>query len=165
LTDGQGRTVDFRNNILLLTSNLGSVYINDPMLDEKAKQEAALSAAREHFKPEFLNRLDDIVVFHSLGSEQLAAIVEIQVERLASRLASRRLTLQVTDAAREWLAITGFDPVYGARPLRRLVQTAIGDPLARALLAGEIADGDTVLVDVTDERDALSVEPVGSRPR
>jgi ATP-dependent Clp protease ATP-binding subunit ClpB len=163
LTDGQGRTVDFRNTILLLTSNLGSVYINDPMLDEKAKHEAALSAAREHFKPEFLNRLDDIVVFHSLGSEQLAAIVEIQVERLAARLAGRRLTLEVTDAAREWLAITGFDPVYGARPLRRLVQTAIGDPLARALLAGEITDGDTVAVDVTAERDGLTVEPVSSR--
>jgi ATP-dependent Clp protease ATP-binding subunit ClpB len=160
LTDGQGRTVDFRNTILLLTSNLGSVFINDPLLDEKSKQEAALQAARDHFKPEFLNRLDDIVVFHSLGSEQLAEIVELQVERLATRLAARRLTLEVSQAAREWLAITGFDPVYGARPLRRLVQTAIGDPLARALLAGEIADGQTVLVDVTDDRTALSVKPL-----
>ena len=131
LTDGQGRTVDFRNAILLLTSNLGSVFINDPALDEAAKHDAALRAAREHFKPEFLNRLDDIVVFHSLGSEQLAAIVDIQIDRLAARLADRRLTLEVTDAAREWLAISGFDPVYGARPLRRLVQTAIGDQLAR----------------------------------
>jgi ATP-dependent Clp protease ATP-binding subunit ClpB len=157
LTDGQGRTVDFRNTILLMTSNLGSVFINDPALDDKAKHEAALRAAREHFKPEFLNRLDDIVVFHSLGSEQLAEIVEIQIERLAARLADRRLTLQVSEPAREWLAITGFDPVYGARPLRRLVQTAIGDSLARALLSGDIADGDTVLVDVTPERDGLSV--------
>src|SRR6202044_3554530 len=136
LTDGQGRTVDFRNTILLLTSNLGSVFINDPLLDEKSKQEAALQAARDHFKPEFLNRLDDIVVSHSLGGEQLAEIGELQVERLAARLAARRLTLEVSQAAREWLAITGFDPVYGARPLRRLVQTAIGDPLAKALLAG-----------------------------
>jgi ATP-dependent Clp protease ATP-binding subunit ClpB len=157
LTDGQGRTVDFRNSILLLTSNLGSVFVNDPALDENAKREAALQAARDHFKPEFLNRLDDIVVFSSLGSEQLAAIVELQVDRLAKRLANRRLTLEVTDAAREWLAISGFDPVYGARPLRRLVQTAIGDPLARALLGGAIRDGDTVAVDVAPDRGELSV--------
>jgi ATP-dependent Clp protease ATP-binding subunit ClpB len=157
LTDGQGRTVDFRNSILLLTSNLGSVFINDPALAEDAKREAALQAARDHFKPEFLNRLDDIVVFHSLGTEQLAAIVDIQVARLASRLGARRLTLDVTAGAREWLALTGFDPVYGARPLRRLVQTAIGDPLARSLLSGEINDGDTVLVEVTPDRSGLSV--------
>jgi ATP-dependent Clp protease ATP-binding subunit ClpB len=157
LTDGQGRTVDFRNSILLLTSNLGSVFINDPLLDDAAKRDAALQAAREHFKPEFLNRLDDIVVFHTLGSEQLAAIVDLQVDRLAGRLAARRLTLEVTEGAREWLAITGFDPVYGARPLRRLVQSAIGDPLARELLGGEVNDGDTVLVDVVDDRSRLSV--------
>jgi ATP-dependent Clp protease ATP-binding subunit ClpB len=158
LTDGQGRTVDFRNSILLLTSNLGSVFINDPTLDEDAKREAALRAARDHFKPEFLNRLDDIVVFSSLGSEQLGAIVDLQVDRLAKRLADRRLTLEVTDGAREWLAISGFDPVYGARPLRRLVQTAIGDPLARALLGGEIRDGDVVLVDVATDAAGLSVK-------
>jgi ATP-dependent Clp protease ATP-binding subunit ClpB len=158
LTDGQGRTVDFRNAILLMTSNLGSVFINDPSLDDDAKREAALRAAREHFKPEFLNRLDDIVVFRSLGSEQLAAIVGIQIERLAARLADRRLTLEVSEAAREWLAISGFDPVYGARPLRRLVQTAIGDPLARLLLSGEVRDGQTVTVDVNDDRSGLVVE-------
>jgi ATP-dependent Clp protease ATP-binding subunit ClpB len=157
LTDGQGRTVDFRNSILLMTSNLGSVFINDPTLDDDAKHEAALRAARDHFKPEFLNRLDDIVVFASLGSEQLTAIVEIQVDRLAARLADRRLTLEVSDAAKEWLAISGFDPVYGARPLRRLVQTAIGDQLARALLGGEIRDGDTIDVDVNDGRSGLAV--------
>jgi ATP-dependent Clp protease ATP-binding subunit ClpB len=157
LTDGQGRTVDFRNAILLMTSNLGSVFINDPALDDDAKRDAALRAAREHFKPEFLNRLDDIVVFHSLGSEQLASIVGIQVGRLASRLADRRLTLEVSDAAREWLAISGFDPVYGARPLRRLVQTSIGDPLARLLLSGEVRDGDPVVVDVNDDRSGLLV--------
>ncbi len=157
LTDGQGRTVDFRNTILLLTSNIGSAFINDPALDDDAKREAALSAARAHFKPEFLNRLDDIVVFHSLGSDQLGAIVGIQVARLAARLADRRLTLSVTDGAREWLAISGFDPVYGARPLRRLIQSAIGDQLARALLAGDIRDGDTVVVDVCDDRSGLTV--------
>ncbi|MDQ1686991.1 MAG: ATP-dependent Clp protease ATP-binding subunit ClpB [Frankiaceae bacterium] len=157
LTDGQGRTVDFRNTILLMTSNLGSVFINDPSMDDDAKREAALRAARDHFKPEFLNRLDDIVVFRSLGSEQLAAIVGIQIDRLAARLADRRLTLDVSEAAREWLAISGFDPVYGARPLRRLVQTAIGDQLARGLLSGEIRDGDDVVVDVTEDRSGLAV--------
>ncbi|HEX3906740.1 MAG TPA: AAA family ATPase, partial [Mycobacteriales bacterium] len=157
LTDGQGRTVDFRNAILLLTSNLGSVFVNDPSLSDDKKCEAALDAARAHFKPEFLNRLDDVVVFHSLGAEQLAAIVDIQVARLAARLADRRLVLEVSDAAREWLALSGFDPVYGARPLRRLVQSAIGDQLARALLAGEIRDGDTVTVDVNGDRSALVV--------
>jgi len=157
LTDGQGRTVDFRNTILLLTSNIGSVFINDPNLDEAAKRDAALAAARAHFKPEFLNRLDDIVVFHSLGPEQLEAIVDIQIARLAARLADRRLTLTVTDAAREWLARAGFDPVYGARPLRRLIQTAIGDQLARALLAGEVRDGESVVVDVNSDGASLTV--------
>jgi ATP-dependent Clp protease ATP-binding subunit ClpB len=157
LTDGQGRTVDFRNAILLMTSNLGSAYINDPTLSEDQKREAALAAAREHFKPEFLNRLDDILVFSSLGPEQLAAIVDIQIARLAARLADRRLTLDVTAAARDWLGRTGFDPVYGARPLRRLVQTAIGDPLARLLLAGEIRDGDAVEVDLAPDRGGLVV--------
>jgi ATP-dependent Clp protease ATP-binding subunit ClpB len=157
LTDGQGRTVDFRNAILILTSNIGSVYINDPDLSEEAKREGALRAAREHFKPEFMNRLDDIVVFSSLATEQLTAIVDIQVERLARRLTDRRLTLDVTPGARQWLALNGFDPVYGARPLRRLVQTAIGDSLARALLSGDVRDGDTVVVDVADDRSALTL--------
>jgi ATP-dependent Clp protease ATP-binding subunit ClpB len=157
LTDGQGRTVDFRNAILILTSNIGSIFINDPALPEEQKREAALRAARDSFKPEFINRLDDIVVFSSLGSEQLTSIVDIQIARLQQRLTDRRLDLQVTDAAREWLALTGFDPVYGARPLRRLVQTAIGDQLARALLSGEVRDGDTVVVDVTDDRSGLRV--------
>src|SRR4051812_43441393 len=162
LTDGQGRTVDFRNAILILTSNIGSAEfveqsINDPSLPEEQKREAALSAARENFKPEFINRLDDIVVFSSLAVEQLTAIVDIQVARLAARLADRRLDLQVTEGAREWLALNGFDPTYGARPLRRLVQTAIGDQLARALLAGEVRDGDTVVVDVQPDRSALTV--------
>ncbi|HEX3898979.1 MAG TPA: ATP-dependent chaperone ClpB [Mycobacteriales bacterium] len=155
LTDGQGRTVDFRNTILLLTSNIGSAYINDPSLDDVAKRELAIGAARAHFKPEFLNRLDDIVTFASLGSDQLAAIVGIQIGRLAARLADRRLTLDVTDDARAWLARSGFDPIYGARPLRRLIQSAIGDKLAKALLSGEIKDGDTVMV--AADGDGLSV--------
>ncbi|MFL6128689.1 MAG: AAA family ATPase, partial [Mycobacteriales bacterium] len=159
LTDGQGRTVDFRNTILILTSNLGSPIIADPTLPEASKKDAVLSVVRSHFKPEFLNRLDDIVVFDALNTEDLTRIVAIQVAALARRLAARRLTLQVSDAAREWLAINGFDPVYGARPLRRLVQAAIGDQLARALLSGEIRDGDTVVVDQVEDRSGLSVAP------
>ena len=153
LTDGQGRTVDFRNAILVLTSNLGSTYIVDPTMSPDARREAVLSAVRTAFKPEFLNRLDEIVVFDALGQEELARIVDLQVDALRRRLADRRLELDVTPAARDWLARTGYDPVYGARPLRRLVQSAIGDPLARALLAGEIRDGDTVLVDLVTAGD------------
>jgi ATP-dependent Clp protease ATP-binding subunit ClpB len=151
LTDGQGRTVDFRNTILILTSNLGSQLIADQSIPEERRREAVLEVVRTHFKPEFLNRLDDIVVFRALGSEELTGIVDIQVGVLARRLAARRLTLTVTDAAREWLALNGFDPVYGARPLRRLVQSAIGDQLAKALLSGDIRDGDEVVVDWLDE--------------
>ncbi|HEY0402981.1 MAG TPA: ATP-dependent chaperone ClpB [Blastococcus sp.] len=147
LTDGQGRTVDFRNTILILTSNLGPQLIADQSVPEERRRAAVLEVVRTHFKPEFLNRLDDIVVFRALGSEELTGIVDIQVGVLARRLAARRLTLNVTDAAREWLALNGFDPVYGARPLRRLVQSAIGDQLAKALLAGDIRDGDEVVVD------------------
>jgi len=152
LTDGQGRTVDFRNVILVLTSNLGSQLLVNDVPDKK---DAVLSVVREHFKPEFLNRLDDIVVFESLTTEELTKIVDIQVAALAQRLQARRLTLDVTPGAREWLAMNGFDPMYGARPLRRLVQTAIGDALAKKLLSGEIRDGQTVRVDVLDDRSAL----------
>jgi ATP-dependent Clp protease ATP-binding subunit ClpB len=159
LTDGQGRTVDFRNAILVLTSNLGSQFIADPAFgDEMAKRDAVMTAVRAAFKPEFLNRLDDVIVFDALSTGELTQIVDLQVERLAARLAGRRLTLTVTPAAREWLAVTGFDPVYGARPLRRLVQSAVGDQLARALLAGEILDGDEVTVDVDQARDTLTVQ-------
>jgi ATP-dependent Clp protease ATP-binding subunit ClpB len=160
LTDGQGRTVDFRNTILILTSNLGSQFIADPALtDEAAKRAAVMNVVRSTFKPEFLNRLDDVIVFDALGAAELGRIVDLQVTRLARRLSDRRLTLTVTPAAREWLALTGFDPVYGARPLRRLVQSAIGDQLARALLSGGIADGDQVVVDVDEAADALAVRP------
>ena len=157
LTDGQGRTVDFRNAILILTSNLGSVFLADPMLDDATKRDKVMEIVRMSFKPEFLNRLDEIVLFDALGADELARIVEIQVAQLSARLADRRLTLQVTEAAKEWLALTGYDPVYGARPLRRLVQSAIGDQLAKAILAGEIRDGDTVVVDLDETKDALNV--------
>jgi len=157
LTDGQGRTVDFRNTILILTSNLGSAFIADPALDDLAKRDAVLTAVRAAFKPEFLNRLDDVIIFDSLTTAELTRIVDLQVGRLARRLAARRLTLTVTPAAKDWLALTGFDPVFGARPLRRLVQAAIGDKLARSLLAGEITDGDEVLVDLDDKADELTV--------
>ncbi len=159
LTDGQGRTVDFRNAILILTSNLGSQIIADPTLSEQGKHDAVMTVVRSHFKPEFLNRLDDVVVFESLGSDELTAIVDIQIAALARRLAARRLTLTVTDSAREWLALNGFDPVYGARPLRRLVQSAIGDSLARELLAGEVRDGDEVIVDLGADEMSLTVQP------
>ncbi|NUL47487.1 ATP-dependent chaperone ClpB [Cellulosimicrobium funkei] len=159
LTDGQGRTVDFRNVILILTSNLGSQFLVDQALDEAARRDAVMRVVNSSFKPEFLNRLDDIILFDPLSIEDLTRIVDLQVESLAGRLASRRLALEVTEAAREWLALTGFDPAYGARPLRRLVQREIGDQLARALLSGSIADGDTVLVDRAEDR--LSVTRKG----
>ena len=158
LTDGQGRTVDFRNTILILTSNLGSSFIADPAIDEKAKRDAVMNAVRASFKPEFLNRLDDVIIFDALSTSELSRIVDIQVDRLGRRLSARRLTLTVTPAAKEWLALTGFDPVYGARPLRRLVQSAIGDKLARALLSGAITDGDEVIVDLDSAADGLTVQ-------
>ena len=157
LTDGQGRTVDFRNAILVLTSNLGSVYLADPMLDDEAKRDRVMEVVRTSFKPEFLNRLDEVVMFEPLGTDELARIVDLQIAQLAARLADRRLILEVSDAAREWLALTGYDPVYGARPLRRLVQSAIGDRLAKSILSGQIHDGDTVLVDLDEAGDTLTV--------
>jgi len=155
LTDGQGRTVDFRNVILVMTSNIGSQFLVDPMLTDEAKREAVMGMVRASFKPEFLNRLDEVVIFDPLSTEELARIVELQVRALSARLADRRITLEVTEAAKEWLAVTGYDPAYGARPLRRLVQREIGDRLARALLAGEVRDGSMVTVDRDDEADSL----------
>ena len=154
LTDGQGRTVDFRNVILVLTSNLGSQFLIDPTLDEHARHEAVMGAVRASFKPEFLNRLDEVVVFDPLSTEELGTIVELQVRALATRLADRRIELEVTDAAKAWLARTGYDPAYGARPLRRLVQKEIGDRLATALLGGEVRDGQSVTVDLAGDGEA-----------
>ena len=149
LTDGQGMTVDFKNTILIMTSNLGSQFLVNEDMDADAKKKAVMDAVHMSFKPEFLNRLDDIVMFHPLTREELGGIVDIQVAGVAQRLTDRRITLDVTAAAREWLSNTGYDPAYGARPLRRLVQTEVGDQLARMLLAGKVHDGDTVLVDQT----------------
>ncbi|MCI1218949.1 MAG: ATP-dependent chaperone ClpB [Bifidobacterium sp.] len=149
LTDGQGRTVDFKNTILIMTSNLGSQFLVQPELDDDAKRIAVMDAVHTQFKPEFVNRLDDLIIFHPLTRQELGGIVSIQVKEVAARLTDRRITLDVTDAAREWLANMGYDPAYGARPLRRLVQTEVGDRMARMLLAGQVHDGDTVLVDQT----------------
>ncbi len=158
LTDGQGRTVDFRNTLLILTSNLGSQYLVDPLLDTEKKHESVMSVVRQSFKPEFLNRLDEIVMFDALDKEQLAHIVDLQLAAFDKRLAPRRITVEVTEAARTWLTEHGYDPAYGARPLRRLVQTAIGDPLARMLIAGQVLDGQHVLVDVEGEGLALRTQ-------
>lgn len=135
----------------MLTSNLGSQYLVDPVSTEEEKKEQVLEVVRTSFKPEFLNRLDDLVVFSALNKEELGRIARLQIDRLAKRLAERRLTLEITDAALAWLADEGMDPAYGARPLRRLVQTAIGDRLAKEILAGEVKDGDTVRVDAFGE--------------
>lgn len=157
LTDGQGRTVDFRNTILILTSNLGSQFLIDPSMAPQAQHEAVMAAVRQAFKPEFLNRLDEIVMFDALTAEQLAAIVGFNLRTLEARLAEKRLTIEVSEDARQWLAERGYDPVYGARPLRRLMQREIDDRLARELLAGTVHDGDTVRVDL--DGDQLRVSP------
>ncbi|WP_344293367.1 ATP-dependent Clp protease ATP-binding subunit [Agromyces neolithicus] len=157
LTDGQGRTVDFRNTILILTSNLGSQYLIDPSLSWDEKEQAVLAAVRQAFKPEFVNRLDDIVVFSSLSQEELAEIVNLYIDRLSLRLHERRLELGVTPDARAWLAERGHDPLYGARPLRRLMQHEIDDRLARALLTGAVRDGDTVVVGLDADGESLTV--------
>jgi len=158
LTDGQGRTVDFRNTILILTSNLGSSYLIEEGVPWEQKVDSVREEVRRAFKPEFVNRLDDIVVFSTLTAEDLGQIVEITVDRLQSRLSDRRLDLAVTPEARLWLADNGYDPIYGARPLRRLMQKEIDDRLAKALLAGEIHDGDTVKVDIADDGSGLRVQ-------
>ena len=161
LTDGQGRTVDFRNVILVLTSNLGSQFLIDPLTSPEEKRKEVMSVVQASFKPEFLNRLDDIIVFDALAREELGEIVDIQLARIAERLTDRRLSLHVTDAARSWLADEGYDPAYGARPLRRLVQREIGDRLARMLLAGEVLDGQQVVVDKVDGSDGLTLRVEG----
>ena len=157
LTDGQGRTVDFKNVILILTSNLGSQFLIDPELDDKQKREAVMATVRASFKPEFLNRLDDVVIFDALSKEELGFIVDLNIDRLSRRLEDKRLTLGVTPAARLWLAEHGYDPVYGARPLRRLMQKQIDDRLANLLLAGKVEDGTLVKADVAADGEGLVV--------
>ena len=159
LTDGQGRTVDFKNVILILTSNLGSQYLVDPDVPQDQREAAVMATVRSSFKPEFLNRLDDIVVFSALDKSELGQIVELNIDRLTKRLEERRLQLAVTPAARSWLAEEGYDPIYGARPLRRLMQQQIDDQLANLLLAGLVSDGSLVLVDVAADGSALTVTP------
>ena len=164
LTDGQGRTVDFRNTILILTSNLGSQFLVDPDLSWDDKERAVNEVVRQAFKPEFVNRLDDIVVFSALTQADLGSIVELYIDRLQARLSERRLELAVTPAARTWLGERGYDPVYGARPLRRLMQHEIDDKLATGLLSGSVRDGDLVRVDVAPDGEALTVASDGARP-
>ena len=159
LTDGQGRTVDFRNAILILTSNLGSQFLADQTLDTDTKRNAVMGVVRSAFKPEFLNRLDEVVMFDALGTEELAKIVEINLTRLNKRLADRRITVEATPAAKEWLALTGFDPVFGARPLRRLIQSTIEDQLAQRVLSGQVHEGDTVVFDADESSDGLIILP------
>lgn len=161
LTDGQGRTVDFRNTILILTSNLGSQFLVDQSLEEEAKKSAVMNVVNASFKPEFLNRLDEVILFDPLSIEELGNIVKLQIDLLAQRLADRRLSLIVDPAASEWLALTGYDPAYGARPLRRLVQREIGDRLAKEILAGTVQDGDAVVVSLDEAGDKLQVAKQG----
>lgn len=159
LTDGQGRTVDFRNTVLILTSNLGSQFMVDQTLDAKTKEDSVMDVVRTAFKPEFLNRLDDVVMFDALSREDLARIVDLQINAMQQRLSERRIVLEITPEAADYLAQEGYDPAFGARPLRRLVQRTIGDGLAKEILAGEVRDGDTVRVDAA-ESGGLSIVPV-----
>ena len=161
LTDGQGRTVDFSNVILILTSNIGSPILIDPVMSPDEKRDAVMTLVRQSFRPEFLNRLDDIVMFSALTHDDLAQIVELTVDGLQRRLADRRLTLAVTPDARAWLAERGYDPVFGARPLRRLIQTEVQNRLATALLSGGVHDGDTVRVDVAADGSGLTLTAAG----
>ena len=149
LTDGQGRTVDFSNTIIILTSNLGSQYLTNLAEGQSVEdvEPQVMDVVRAHFRPEFLNRLDEIILFHRLGSAHMAPIVDIQVARVAKLLADRKITIHLTDAARDWLGRVGYDPVYGARPLKRAVQRYLQDPLADLILKGEVRDGSTVTVD------------------
>ena len=158
LTDGQGRTVDFRNTILILTSNLGSQFLVDKSLSGQEQKDAVLGVVHSTFKPEFLNRLDDIVLFDALSTEELSSIVDLQIQRLASRLTEHRITLEVTDAAEDWLALEGYDPAFGARLLRRLVQREISDKLARALLSGEVADEDDIVIGLPEDPETTGLE-------
>ncbi len=161
LTDGQGRTVDFRNTILILTSNLGSQFLIDENLPMEERELKVMDVVRQAFKPEFLNRLDGVIMFDPLTTDELTHIVDLQLADLQQRLSDRRIELDVTDPAKEWLTLRGFDPLYGARPLRRLVQTAVGDQLAKEILGGTVLDGSTVVVDVDASGEALSVTPIG----
>jgi ATP-dependent Clp protease ATP-binding subunit ClpB len=159
LTDGQGRTVDFRNTILILTSNMGSQFLIDQTEPFDVRKEQVMAVVRQHFRPEFLNRLDALVMFDPLDKVELERIARLQVDQLQHRLTDRRITLEITDEALQWLVNKGYDPAYGARPLRRLIQTAIGDPLAKEILAGEVRDGDIVTISTVSDGERLTVTP------
>jgi ATP-dependent Clp protease ATP-binding subunit ClpB len=163
LTDGQGRTVDFTNTIIILTSNLGSQYLANLGEDEDVEkvESQVMEVVRGHFRPEFLNRLDEIILFHRLAQEHMGPIVDIQVEHVQRLLADRKIRLELTDASRAWLGRVGYDPVYGARPLKRAVQKYLQDPLAGKILAGEISDGSTVRVD--EGGGQLALAPIGDQ--
>ena len=167
LTDGQGRTVDFKNTIIILTSNLGSEYLVNPIEGQDADKvrELIMGVVRATFRPEFLNRLDDILIFQRLKRDQMAGIVDIQMSRLLKLLADRKITLTLEDAARTWLAEKGYDPAYGARPLKRVIQRTLQDPLAEAILRGTIKDGDSVRVGVGKDGNGLTLNgaPVALR--
>jgi ATP-dependent Clp protease ATP-binding subunit ClpB len=157
LTDGQGHTVDFRNTVVIMTSNLGSQWLLDPTESDEVVGERVMAAVREHFRPEFLNRLDEILIFHRLSLEQLRSIVDVQLERVRQRFAQRDLGLELTDAARDWLAERGYDPVFGARPLKRVLRRELEDTVALALLDGRLSEGDTVKVDRDPAQDSLAI--------
>jgi ATP-dependent Clp protease ATP-binding subunit ClpB len=160
LTDGQGRVVDFTNTLIILTSNLGSQYLAnlDDDQDVSSVEPQVMDVVRGHFRPEFLNRLDEIILFHRLGQDHMAPIVEIQVARVQKLLKDRKITLDLTIGAKRWLGRVGYDPVYGARPLKRAVQRYLQDPLAEKLLAGEVPDGSTVRIDDGDGALVMEVE-------
>jgi ATP-dependent Clp protease ATP-binding subunit ClpB len=162
LTDGQGRTVDFKNTLIIMTSNIGSEYLVNQKEGEEtsAVREYVMAEVKLKFRPEFLNRIDDIILFHRLKRENMAAIVDIQMVRLQKLLTDRKITLKLDEAARTWLANRGYDPAYGARPLKRVIQKSVQDPLAELLLAGRIKDGDTVKLTVRDGAIAINGEPV-----
>jgi ATP-dependent Clp protease ATP-binding subunit ClpB len=151
LTDGQGRTVDFRNTVVIMTSNLGSAAIMDTDLSGELISQRVMADVRAHFRPEFLNRVDDIVIFHRLSQDHLRQIVDIQVAGLQRRLSERKITVELSDKAREFLAERGFDPAYGARPLKRLLQKEISDVLARKLLQGDFVESDRIEIDASGD--------------
>ena len=162
LTDGQGHTVDFRNTIIILTSNIGAEYLVNQKEgeDTDAMRDLVMAEVRQKFRPEFLNRLDDIILFHRLQRADMGKIVDIQVGRLQKLLADRKIKIELDDKARTWLANRGYDPAYGARPLKRVIQRNVQDPLAEQILAGRVKDGDTVRVGVREGEIALNGEPV-----
>jgi ATP-dependent Clp protease ATP-binding subunit ClpB len=167
LTDGQGRTVDFRNTLIVMTSNLGAEYLvaQADGEDSEAVRDQVMAEVRAHFRPEFLNRIDEIILFHSLNKEQISKIVDVQIEHLRKRLGDRNIHLTLTDAARKLLSEEGYDPAYGARPLKRVIQQRIENPVAGKILAGDFGDGDTIVVDADAAKGAFKLERKAAKGR